>query len=137
MFCDELIAAYPSAKVILSIREEDSWIKSVESTIWHNYVADQAAGKKPETPRDIMLHKMLGYAFEGDFPKNGRKVFRDHNEHVRQLMKDRKEDFLEYNIKEGWGPLCQFLGKEMPKEDIPHTDVWAKYKEKGKWDDQQ
>ncbi|KAL1970514.1 hypothetical protein VTN77DRAFT_4158 [Rasamsonia byssochlamydoides] len=129
MFWEELIAAYPSAKVILSIRDEDSWYKSVESTIWHSWLVIKAEGKKLQTPRDMMLEKLQVHVWDGDFPKNGRKAFREHNENIRRAMSERKEDFLEYNIKDGWEPLCRFLGKEIPTQDIPHTDMWVAYKE--------
>jgi hypothetical protein len=29
---------------------------------------------------------------------------------------------LEYVVKEGWGPLCSFLGKEVPAEKSPNTN---------------
>lgn len=33
------------------------------------------------------------------------------------------ENLLEYNVREGWGPLCKFLGKEEPKQmDFPHVN---------------
>jgi hypothetical protein len=30
---------------------------------------------------------------------------------------------LVFNVKEGWEPLCQFLGKEVPTEPFPHVKV--------------
>lgn len=29
------------------------------------------------------------------------------------------ERLLIYNVSEGWGPLCQFLGKPVPEEEFP------------------
>ena len=34
----------------------------------------------------------------------------------------RKEKFLVYNVKEGWGPLCAFLGEEVPDTPFPHKN---------------
>lgn len=31
-------------------------------------------------------------------------------------MKDQPDRFLEFNVKEGWEPLCKFLGKELPRD---------------------
>ncbi|KAL1980765.1 hypothetical protein VTN96DRAFT_3572 [Rasamsonia emersonii] len=132
LFWKELIAAYPSAKVILSVRDEDAWYKSVESTIWHSWKADKAKGKQPQNPTEVMIDKLPVYMWDGDFPENGRKFFREHNENIRRAMADRKEDFLEYNVKDGWEPLCRFLGKDVPDQEVPHTDAWAAYKEKVK-----
>ena len=33
-----------------------------------------------------------------------------------------KEDLLIWNLKDGWEPLCSFLGKEVPKEPFPHDN---------------
>ena len=33
-----------------------------------------------------------------------------------------KENLLVWNVKEGWGPLCEFLGKPIPDGPIPHDN---------------
>jgi sulfotransferase family protein len=33
--------------------------------------------------------------------------------------------FLEYRVGQGWKPLCEFLGKDVPEEDFPRADDWA------------
>ena len=33
-----------------------------------------------------------------------------------------KEDLLIWNVKDGWEPLCSFLGKEVPDGPIPHEN---------------
>ena len=33
-----------------------------------------------------------------------------------------EEDLLVWNLKEGWEPLCSFLGKPIPDEPIPHEN---------------
>ena len=32
------------------------------------------------------------------------------------------EDLLIWNLKDGWEPLCTFLGKEIPVEPTPHDN---------------
>ena len=29
---------------------------------------------------------------------------------------------LEYHVKEGWGPLCEFLGKDVPEGEFPRAN---------------
>jgi hypothetical protein len=41
------------------------------------------------------------------------EVFRRHNEHVRRVVS--AERLLVYEVKEGWGPLCAFLGVPVPE----------------------
>ena len=33
-----------------------------------------------------------------------------------------EEDLLVWNLKDGWEPLCSFLGKPIPEEPIPHDN---------------
>ena len=35
---------------------------------------------------------------------------------------------LVYEVKEGWGPLCEFLGVEVPDEPFPHLNDTADFK---------
>lgn len=39
-----------------------------------------------------------------------------------------RERLLEWTVEDGWEPLCEFLGKEVPREDFPHgnpTTEWV------------
>jgi hypothetical protein len=48
------------------------------------------------------------------------EVFERHNEEVKRRVPD--ERLLVYEIKEGWGPLCDFLGVEEPDKPFPHLN---------------
>jgi hypothetical protein len=61
-----------------------------------------------------------------DFPANGRLAYQQHNDSVRELGKGR--EFLEYNVKDGWGPLCKFMDKPVPDQPFPREDDWLQYK---------
>jgi hypothetical protein len=43
-----------------------------------------------------------------------------HNEEVMQHVP--AEKLLVYEVGEGWGPLCEFLGVEVPDEPFPHLN---------------
>ena len=49
----------------------------------------------------------------------GRGHYEYHNEQVRKNVP--KEDSLEFNVKQGWGPLSEFLGVEVP--DVPFPNL--------------
>ena len=49
-----------------------------------------------------------------------RQAYRKHNLYVQSVVP--KEDLLIWNLKEGWEPLCSFLGKEIPDGPIPHDN---------------
>jgi hypothetical protein len=48
------------------------------------------------------------------------EVFERHNEEVKGRVP--VERLLVYEIKEGWGPLCDFLGVEEPDKPFPHLN---------------
>jgi hypothetical protein len=48
-------------------------------------------------------------------------VFERHNEEVRRRVPEEK--LLVYEVKEGWGPLCEFLEVETPRDKpFPHLN---------------
>lgn len=60
------------------------------------------------------LHRAL---YHGNFESNGRKSFEDYYNKVRALVP--KERLLEYHVSQGWEPLCEFLGRPVPAEEVP------------------
>lgn len=123
IFAAELVAYYPKAKVILSIREEEKWYQSMIATLWHHWSAKPAA----VTPMRTLADKYHTLLWDGDFPSRGRQYFAEHNTLIRSLAP--VENFLEFDASEGWKPLCDFLGKNIPNEPFPRSDDWAAYKE--------
>ena len=50
-----------------------------------------------------------------------KKKYREHNERVQAVIP--KEKLLVFNVKEGWKPLCEFLGCEEPDQEFPRANV--------------
>lgn len=46
-----------------------------------------------------------------------RARYLEHDATIRGLVP--KERLLEYHVSEGWAPLCQFLDKPVPSQDVP------------------
>jgi hypothetical protein len=46
-----------------------------------------------------------------------RRAYLSHYEHVRSVVPP--ERLLNFNITDGWGPLCEFLDKEVPPPEVP------------------
>uniref|UniRef100_H2Z271 Uncharacterized protein n=1 Tax=Ciona savignyi TaxID=51511 RepID=H2Z271_CIOSA len=46
-------------------------------------------------------------------------MYRNHNAGVLQ------DKLLVYNFKDGWGPLCEFLGEEVPDKPFPRANIGA------------
>lgn len=115
-FAKELIEAYPEAKVVLTNRDVDSWHASTMKTVYWRatdselrllqYVSWGAGMYYP------MLKKFFDTFFEGDFPNRGKAIFKKHYEEVRQIVP--KDNLLEFKVTDGWEPLCEFLGENVP-----------------------
>ena len=115
---------YPDAKVILTIRDADSWIKSwnvLNNQILKSFTFKFLA-KIPRTSfklqKDIHNKMILGTdgAFQGAISDKERmKRFDEWNQSVIDYVP--KERLLVYEVKDGWAPLCEFLDAPIP--DMP------------------
>jgi hypothetical protein len=54
-----------------------------------------------------------------EFPTQG-KFYLEHNEKIRRVVS--KEKLLEFNVKQGWGPLCEFVGVAKPEWEFPRVN---------------
>jgi hypothetical protein len=108
--------AYPEAKIILTVRDENKWFESMKATLWH--------AKNSEFGQ-----KMGSFLWGENKDGNAKRIFREHNENVKRWAEKRGREVLVYEVKEGWGPLCEFLGKSVPEgKEFPTKDDWAAYK---------
>jgi hypothetical protein len=126
-FFRELSAAYPSAKFVLTHRTRESWIQSFSETIYK-----LTTGEVPVPPQMKPFLDMAGGVIaRTGFPTGldaaglGR-TFAAHIDAVKAAIPGQR--LLVYQVKEGWGPLCAFLGVAEPAEPFPRTnnrtDFW-------------
>jgi hypothetical protein len=124
-FWRELIEKYPDAKVLLTVRDPDKWYESAERTIWK-------ATNQPTPPAMKNFREMCDATnWEGMF--HGRfgdrayaiEVFNEHNEAVRRTVP--ADRLLEFEISQGWEPLCDFLGRPVPEEPFPRLNDTAEF----------
>jgi hypothetical protein len=121
-FYAEFLRLYPDAKVILTVRDPDRWYDSARQTIY--YVRHAFPGwMTPLLPRmgrfQPMLDRLIWVGmFHGRFEDRSYaiEVFNRHNEEVKRVVPN--DRLLVYEVNEGWGPLCKFLGVPVP-EDKP------------------
>lgn len=121
--------------MILTNRDLNSWHKSIIHTVEAIKPSrlDLFIGFffKSETWRhQSMISMMWDRVVGSDLPKNGKAWFTQHYAHVRRLMADRPQDLLEYEVKQGWTPLCEFLNKPIPPQDFPRTNDSASFQVK-------
>ena len=124
----ELMRAYPDAKIILSMRDPDAWWKSVDGSV--NNALRSWFLRILEPLDDVLLKMWLPmtrkfvYGMWGPTatfePVHAKKVYVDAHEEVRRLAP--QGQLLEFSLKDGWEPLCKFLGKDVPNEPFPHIN---------------
>lgn len=131
-FYEEILECFPDCKVVLSEREEDSWIKSAVSHF------EKIAGTRSYITYLLSMlsatFRKLSYVshssrcalFGSLNPKSTyvfRKRYRIHNQRVKSIVPADK--LLVYNVKQGWKPLCDFLGCAAPSVPFPHENIEA------------
>ncbi|MCJ1310256.1 hypothetical protein MMC25_003918 [Agyrium rufum] len=129
-FSDELIAAYPLAKVILSERDTEVWVESMERSyykilswkIWPilTYINPNGLGMVYNVLRLILFDLTAG---EWQDRSALRKGYEAHNAHVWFLSSE--GNLLEFRVQDGWEPLCKFLDKPVPQIPFPHANKGA------------
>jgi len=118
-FWRELTAAHPGAKVVLTVRDPGRWYDSIQATIF-TLSDDQF----PEVGRDIIFNR----TFDGRLAdrRHCEAVFAGHNRAVREAIAP--DRLLVFDVKEGWDPLCAFLGVPVPeREPFPHANDTAAF----------
>ena len=123
----EIAAHYPDAKVLLSVRDEEGWYKSMIDTIYQPMkwpVADSV----PEIVRlqnEMARKAILGDTFDNRFEDKAHaiEVFRRHNQEVRDTIDPGR--LLLFDVREGWAPLCRFLEVPIPDEPFPRLNDTA------------
>ena len=122
-FWRELAEHFPDARVILSIRDEDSWYESVQSTIVPLARARALAGTAHMRAVAEMAYEVIAQQiFDGKLADRAHaiSVFRRHNAEVQRTIPANR--LLTYQVSEGWRPLCRFLGVAEPETPFPHSN---------------
>ncbi|KAI4279468.1 MAG: hypothetical protein L6R38_005035 [Xanthoria sp. 2 TBL-2021] len=127
LFVDELLAAYPKAKVILTNRDVDRWLKSMDSTFyavmrWRTMGVVAYLDPALLRPYWSLLYIVMDTWTGGNWKDQQalRQGFLDHYKHVRAAVPENR--ILEFKSEDGWEPLCSFLQKPIPT-DVPYPHV--------------
>jgi hypothetical protein len=130
----ELIEVYPDAKVLLSVRDHDSWTRSMQDTINQVYFGDNLmhhladARYKIDPEFAAWIDLMIDMVWEGRGALAGTKgessAMAEAAERWNQEVIDTvpSERLLVWNPKDGWEPLCELLDVDVPSEPLPHAN---------------
>ncbi len=121
-FYAQLDKIFPSSKFILTVRDKNSWIKSIKT----HFEASHHWLEANPSLRDFVL--FLRACVFGSLDFNEERflyVYDFHVKNVKDYFKGREKDLLILDIirGEGWEKLCPFLGLEIPVDPFPHLNV--------------
>lgn len=133
-FSEELIEAFPEAKVVLVQRDEEAWFRSFKSAVIDTFFDNKLVtasislfDRQLMRPVHFLWSRLLGSDdgfFQGktraQVEANAIDIYRKHNALV--LANTSPENLLQFNLKDGWGPLCAFLGTEIPSVPFPNVN---------------
>jgi hypothetical protein len=119
----ELAQRYPKAKAILAVRDPDDWFDSVQATI-APFLA--ARGTHPSSHVNAiaeMGHQTVEVQVFGGLLSDREHATRIFRRHVAEVQSEIPSDrLLTFDLRDGWGPLCEFLDVEAPDEPFPKTN---------------
>lgn len=125
-FAPELYKAYPDAKFILSVRSPESWASSFSETIYALCASKNEAPPHMQAWLDMAIAVITKTGFpDGLNPDQLAEAFTAHNEAVKAAIP--AAQLLVCEVKQGWEPLCEFLGKPVPTEAFPRTNDRAEF----------
>lgn len=128
LFAKELLDFYPDAKVVMTMRDYESWTRSNTDTIMRQnpYYSDDAIAlfaklvRSPDRFVFPCIRLVSRILYRGDFNAHSRAIYDEHHAFIRSIVP--ADRLLEYRVKEGWEPLCRFLGREAPDAAFPHVN---------------
>lgn len=129
-FADQLIQAYPEAKVIVVQRDFESWWPSYRSELLDTlfspaarvavFLLEHVMGIRSGPTMGKIHFGFFGAKDRTGIEANARAAYDAYYERIRELVPPEKR--LEYRMGDGWEPLCAFLGKEVPDVPFPRLN---------------
>jgi hypothetical protein len=138
----ELMDHYPDAKVLLSVRDSEEWVRSMRQTVWGvfhgetalHHLCEARAALDPLWRRFMALMRQMTWdeqtgVLAGDtFSDAGLAAAMERwNENVKRAVPS--DRLLVWNPNEGWGPLCEFLEMDVPAEELPRLNNTQAFRE--------
>ncbi|KAK7225340.1 hypothetical protein V2G26_013343 [Clonostachys chloroleuca] len=138
VFGTHLIKAYPDAKVVLTIRDFDKWFKSMDENVlqqlWSpaanfsiNVIEPILGSRAGPASRKMMLGLFQAKNVD-EARSKAREAYDRHHREIQECVP--ANQLLLYRMGEGWGPLCDFLGRPVPDVEFPRVNEAAALKAK-------
>lgn len=122
-FYAQLDTLYPKSKFVLTVREREAWLRSIE-THWRLLLEWQE-----QYPQLKRFHEFISACVFGCTGFNRERFLYVYEKQTRDVVAyfaNRPTDLLVMDVcgGEGWERLCPFLGCEIPSASFPHANEW-------------
>ena len=142
LFIEELMALYPDAKIICTVRDPDKWAESIDKVsktslqgLLRFFLFWLPSLRYFPDYLDVLNGGRWGELYGPPEPGltyiHGRQVWDRHMEYLKRTVPEEKLVF--FDVRDGWGPLCQALEVPVPEDvtfqrinDADATDEFAK-----------
>lgn len=120
-FFRELLREFPSAKFVLTRRDPERWADSFGATIYKLIAGRDQAPEEMRAWLDMAGNVIAKTGFPPGLDRDELvQAFIAHNDSVKETIP--KGQLLEFEVKNGWEPLCTFLDVPIPAEEFPRTN---------------
>ncbi len=130
-FWRRLMDYYPDAKVVLSLRDAESWFKSATDTIFRS-MREGLASEDPVLHERLLMAKeiIVDGTFDGDLTDRDAAIaaYEANVAAVRATVPASR--LVEVHAKDGWPPLCAGLGVPTPDGPYPRVNTTEEFFER-------
>jgi hypothetical protein len=120
-FFRELVKEFPSAKFVLTQRDPERWADSFNATIYKLLAGRDQAPHEMRAWLGMANDVIAKTGFPAGLDLDGLvQAFIAHNDAVKEAIP--ASQLLVFEVKDGWEPLCAFLGVPTPTEAFPRTN---------------
>lgn len=132
---NELSQWYPDSLIILTTRSSpEAWWKSANDTIFKGMADNPVPEPGSEPSFEGMWDAISRNRFTSHWREQGAamEAYEHHNAEVRRLAP--RGRLLEFQVSDGWEPLCAALGVDVPDEPFPHVNTTDEFNARQKGD---
>lgn len=120
-FFRELVREFPEAKFVLTQRDPERWADSFGATIYKLLAGRHEAPEEMQEWLEMAADVIARTGFPSGMNRDDLvSAFKSHNEAVKATIP--ADRLLVFEVKQGWGPLCDFLDVPVPDTEFPRTN---------------
>lgn len=127
-FWPRLMRFYPQAKVILTLRDAESWYQSASDTIFRSMREGLRSSNPAWRERVQMAHEIIVEGTFGGALEDEARAMAIYEANVARVRAEvPPERLIVFDSRDGWQPLCEALAVPVPDEPYPRVNTTAEF----------